>query len=60
MTDSPTIKERLTKIETQMNALLKNDIPHMRSSIKSLRTRMAWIQGTIILALLGIIANLVV
>ncbi|KKK94306.1 hypothetical protein LCGC14_2684190 [marine sediment metagenome] len=53
-------EHRLTKMETILKAITTNDLPHIRTDIKALRTRMAWIQGTIILALLGIIANLVV
>lgn len=60
MVENKETEHRLTKVETLLNTIIKNDLPHIRADIKALRTRMAWIQGTIILALFGIIANLVI
>ena len=60
MADSRTIKERLVELETMMNRLLGNDIPHIEKNICALKQRMSWLMATIIVALVGIIANLII
>ena len=49
MADNRTIKERLG-----------NDIPHIQKDIVAVKSRMSWLMATIIVALIGIIANLII
>lgn len=60
MADNRTIRERLVELETLMNRLLGNDIPHIQKDVCALKSRMSWMMGTIIVALIGIIANLII
>ena len=60
MADNRTIKERLVELETLMNRLLGNDIPHIQKDIVAVKSRMSWLMATIIVALIGIIANLII
>ena len=60
MADNRTIKERLVELETLMNRLLGNDIPHIQKDIVAVKSRMSWLMATIIVALMGIIANLII
>ena len=55
-----TIKERLMRLETQIKTILTNDLPHIQSDMRSLKTQNSWILRALVLALVGIVADLII
>ena len=57
--DRVKIHERLATLETQLNTVLTNHLPHLQKGIDELYTRLNWIVLLLITNLVGIVFEII-